>query len=165
MDEVKKQALENLVGRRKQKRMDDYAKGLSTLDTREVDVMDRSLSEGDMKVTSPEAREAKVDAYRRARRQLKGLPVEEAVGDTLDYRQLRKQMGKIGKKGLKAVPLVGSLAGLMGADDASAALPILGDAEEVGESRELENELLGRARYMQSPAAKDRLRKLAELKK
>lgn len=170
MDEVKKQALENLVGRRKQKRRDDFARGWSTLGTKEVDVMDDSLRKGDMKVTTPEAREAKVDAYRRARRQLKGLPVEEAVGDTLDYRQLRKQMSKMGKKGLKALPLVGSLAGLMGSEDASAGLPILGDAEEAGESRELENELLGAAKgiqgYAGSPAKEDaRLKRLAELKK
>lgn len=169
MDEVKKQALENLIGRRHQKRRDDYAKGLSTQATREVDIMDDSLRRGDMKVTSPEARAAKVDAYRKARRAMKGLPVEEAVGETLDYKQLRKQMSKMGKKGLKALPLVGPMMGLMGAEDASAALPILGDVEGAGESPEAEMELLGSAQgmqdYAQSPAKQDRLRKLAELKK
>ena len=169
MDEVKKQALANLIGRRQQKRRDDFAQGLSTLDTREVDVMDRSLSKGDMKVTTPEAREAKVDAYRRARRALKGKPVEEAVGETLDYKQLRKQMSKMGRKGLKALPLVGPMMGLMGAEDASAALPILGDAESAGQSPEVEMDFLGRAKGMQdyagSQARQDKLRKLAELKK
>jgi hypothetical protein len=168
MDEVKKQALEGLIQKRKADRMDKFNQDIGSLGNQPVEVMDDTLQKDVMEVTSPEAREAKVDAYRKARRAAKGLPAEVAE-EVLDYNQLRRQMMKAGRRGLKSVPVLGSLVGLAGAEDASAALPILGDAESAGQSKEADLDFLGSARgmqdYNQSQARQDKLRRLAELKK
>lgn len=172
MNDVKKQALEemrDIIAERQKKRIDNYAKGLSTLKSSPVEIMTDPLEDHDkMKVKSGSDWADEIEMKRKIRREMEGK-VAEKVGDTLDYKQLRKQAMKAGRKGLKALPLVGPMIGLMGAEDASAALPILGDAESAGQSKEAEMELLGRAQgiqgYANSQARKDKLRKLAELKK
>mgnify|MGYP003660449669 CR=1 FL=1 len=112
-------------------------------------VFDKSLSQNDTnKVISPAARESKVEAFREARRKMLGKGKEE-VGDTLDYRDLRKQMSSGKKaitkgltKGLKSLPVIGSLAALATSGDASAAIPGLDSAESAGMSGEAENKMM-----------------------
>lgn len=168
MEDIKKQALSNLIGERNQRRADKFAQDIGGLSNQNIDIMDDTLQKDKMSVVSPEVREAKVDAYRKARRTAKGLP-REVAEEVLDYNQLRRQMMKAGRRGLKSLPVLGSLVGLAGAEDASAALPILGDAESAGQSKEVDMDFLGTARglqdYNQSQAKKDKLRKLAELKR
>lgn len=120
---------------RKAKKQQDFIKDSHAMKAQGVDIMDDTLQKDVNQVVSPEFREAKVDAYRKARRQALGKPVEEAVGDTLDYKQLRKQMSKMGKaagRGLKMIPIIGSAAALLGSEDASAAIPGLDQAESLG---------------------------------
>jgi hypothetical protein len=115
----------------------------------------------------------------------KPKPVE---GDTLNYKDLKKQYLKkamdegsdISRSGIKAlkkggskllsgIPIVGSLAALAGAEDASAAVPILDSAESAGMSPEAENQFIAEQKarndYMRSPAAMDRMAALEKLKK
>ena len=173
------------------RRRAEFAKGQKSFTSSESNVFDKSLSNNDkMTVTSPEAREAKVEAYREARRQMRGKPAE-VVGDTLDYGKLRKEMSNMNKaapsatslragikplaKGLKAIPIIGTLAALAGSEDASAAIPGLDSADSAGMSGADENmmmaEIQGRKDYGSSQAAEDAkknklavLAKLAELK-
>lgn len=149
----------------KKDKYSDFLKKRQELKASAPDMMDSEFFNRETnKTVSPEYREAKVEAFRKARRMLKDKPVEEAVGDTLDYRQLRKQMGKIGRKGLKSIPVIGAAASLLGAEDASAALPILGDAESAGETPEQEDMMLAEAKamkdYNMSDAKKDAIMNL-----
>ena len=94
--------------------------------------------------------------------------------DTLDYSKLRKQFSNIAKKagrGVKALPLVGPALGAalaIGSDDASAALPILGDSEAAGMSSSAEDqfiaEQLAKRNYEESQASKDRKKLLESMK-
>jgi hypothetical protein len=173
------------------RRRAEFAKGQKSFTSSESNVFDKSLSNNDkMTVTSPAAREAKVEAYREARRKMQGKPAE-VIGDTLDYGKLRKEMGTIRKaapstnslragikpltKGLKSIPVIGTLAALAGSEDASAAIPGLDSAESAGMSGADENQMMaeiqGRKDYAGSQAAEDAKRnklavlaKLAELK-
>ena len=93
-------------------------------------------------------------------------------GDTSTMAKLRQIASKLGKgasKGLKSVPILGALASLATAEDASAAIPLLDTAEGVGMSPEDENQFLtetqGRMDYQDSPAKRDRLAALAKLLK
>lgn len=59
------------------------------------------------------------------------------AGDIGDYwkalsKKVGRPMGKIAKKGVKALPFVGPLAVALASQDASAAVPILGDADPLG---------------------------------
>lgn len=47
-------------------------------------------------------------------------------------RALHKLVGKAAKSGLKAIPVIGPLAAALASGDASAAIPVLGDAESLG---------------------------------
>jgi|TARA_R110000851_G_scaffold293070_2_gene447628 hypothetical protein len=80
-----------------------------------------------------------------------------------------RKFAKVASKGLKTVPVLGSLAALATAEDAAAAVPILDSAESVGMSAEDENRFLaetqGRMDYQDSPARQDRLDALAKLLK
>ena len=76
---------------------------------------------------------------------------------------LRKNKGKY-LKGVKsfagAIPIFGTgLAAILSPEDASAAIPILDQAESVGETPEMENMLIAESQarkdYQQSPAARD----------
>jgi hypothetical protein len=190
-DIQKKEALQKIREARASKRNAEFAKGQADLRSSQSNVFDKSLSQNDkMEVVSPEFREAKVDAYRKARRQSLGKPIEEAVGETLDYKAMKKEMMNRGKsnvgdslrrgikplaKGLKAIPIIGTLAALAGSEDASAAIPGLDSAESAGMSGADENmmmaEIQGRKDYDESQAAEDAkknklavLAKLAELK-
>jgi len=98
----------------------------------------------------------------------KRLPTEEV----LDYKELKEQFKKMNKglkKGLRSVPVLGSLAALATAEDASAAVPILGEAEAAGMSPEAENMMIAESdamkAYDQSQARRDRLAALANLLK
>ena len=186
MDEIqKKEALQKIREARASKRNAEFAKGQADLRSSQSNVFDKSLSQNDkMEVVSPEFREAKVDAYRKARRQSLGKPIEEAVGETLDYKAMKKEMMNRGKsnvgdslrrgikplaKGLKMLPIVGALGGLLGAENASAAVPILDSADSAGMSAEDENtmmaEIQAKKDYSNSPAAADRIAALEKLKK
>lgn len=171
------------------RRRAEFAKGQKSFTSSESNVFDKSLSNNDkMTVTSPAAREAKVEAYREARRKMQGKPAE-VIGDTLDYGNLRKEMGNVKRssagglrgaikpltKGLKSIPIIGTLAALAGSEDASAAIPILDSADSAGMSGADENQMMaeiqGRKDYEGSQAAEDAKRnklavlsKLAELK-
>lgn len=76
---------------------------------------------------------------------------------------------KAASKGLKSIPVLGSLAALATAEDASAAIPLLDTADSVGMSPEDENQLIaetqGRMDYQDSQAKQDRLAALAKLLK
>ena len=82
-----------------------------------------------------------------------------------------RNTGKIARTGLKQVPLIGGIAAaaLGGAEDASAAIPILDSADSVGMSPEQENQLIrerqAQTDYQNSQAKKDRLAALAKLMK
>jgi len=53
----------------------------------------------------------------------------------MQLKKLMKSAGKVAGKGLKAVPLVGGLISALTSGDASAAIPILGDVDEIGPER------------------------------
>lgn len=82
---------------------------------------------------------------------------------------IARKLGKGASKGLKSVPILGALASLATAEDASAAIPLLDTADSVGMSPEDENQFLaetqGRMDYQDSPARQDRLAALAKLLK
>lgn len=88
------------------------------------------------------------------------------AGDTVRMDQLRTIAKKFAP-GFKALPLVGSLAGLMGSEDASAGIPILDSAEGVGMSAKDENAMIAdtmaKVNYDKSQAREDRLKALAKL--
>ena len=92
-------------------------------------------------------------------------------GDASMMNKLKKIASKM-KTGAKAIPGVGALAaiaGLAGAEDASAAIPILDSADSVGMSPQDENQMIAETQakinYGNSPAAQDRLLALAKLAK
>ena len=93
------------------------------------------------------------------------------AGDHQMMGKLRQIASKFGKTGLKSIPLIGGVAAaaLGGAEDASAAIPILDSADSVGMSAADENVMLaeteGRMNYEDSQAKKDRLVALAKLAK
>lgn len=97
----------------------------------------------------------------------------------VDYIPGKREVGSFGKGALQSLmkngtfrtvtgslPLAGGLAAAAASGDASAAVPILGEAESVGESveqeRELLNEIDARKNYDGSQARRDALRKLGE---
>lgn len=92
-------------------------------------------------------------------------------GDHQMMGKLRQIASKYGKTGLKSIPLIGGVAAaaLGGAEDASAAIPILDAADSVGMSASDENMMLaeteGRMNYEDSQAKKDRMMALAKLVK
>ena len=79
-------------------------------------------------IASPSDVDAKVAAHRAKRAALKQV----AGGDRGLRKALTGALGKMGKRGLKAIPLVGGAISAITSGDAAAALPILGDADEVG---------------------------------
>jgi len=95
-----------------------------------------------------------------------------ASGDDEMMDKLRKIASKVGKtasKGLKALPIVGGAASLMmSPEDASAAIPGLDSADNVGMSAADENQMLAetqsRIDYGNSQATIDKLARLAALK-
>lgn len=94
------------------------------------------------------------------------------VGDTDTLRKLKKiaqKMAKGARTGMKALPLIGGVAAAIGSEDASAAVPILGDAEAAGMSAQAEDQFMAEREaqkdYGQSQAAQDRRRALARLAK
>lgn len=56
----------------------------------------------------------------------------EAFTDKIKRLRGLKKAGKVASKGLKAFPLIGGLMAGLASGDASAAIPILGEADEVG---------------------------------
>ena len=169
-DQEKRAALQKIREARASKRKASYAKDMGKLNSSQSNVFDHTLRDADkMEVKSGDHWAAQLDAKRKAAKISRGLPVEEAVGDTLDYNKMKKDMMKkssVGdslrrgikplSKGLKMLPIVGSLAGLMGAEDASAAVPILDSADSAGMSPEDENtmmaEIQAKKDYGNSPA-------------
>jgi hypothetical protein len=104
------------------------------------------------------------------RERAKGISLENKVPET----SLRKGLKPL-TKGLKSIPIIGTLAALAGSEDASAAIPILDSADSAGMSGADENQMMaeiqGRKDYEGSQAAEDAKRnklavlsKLAELK-
>lgn len=84
-------------------------------------------------------------------------------------RQIASKMGSGAKSGLKAIPLVGAAAALMGSEDASAAIPGLDTADSAGMSAGAENQMLAEydanKNYQNSQAKQDRMAALAKLAK
>ena len=94
------------------------------------------------------------------------------AGDKSTMDKLRKiAMGlkKGASSGLKAIPVVGALGALMGAEDASAAIPGLDTADSAGMSAEAENQMLAeynaKKNYQNSQAKQDKMKALAKLAK
>lgn len=178
MDDQKKRA-ELLAAKRRA----DFAKGQAELRSSESNVFDHTLRDSDkMEVKGGDHWQAQLDAKRKAARISRGLPAEiaENVYDAGDY---KRQMMKGGKeilrdsrkgikslsKGLKSIPIIGALASLMSAEDASAAVPILDSADAVGMSPQDENVMMGEIQaqkdYGNSQSHQDRLAALAKLAK
>jgi hypothetical protein len=67
-------------------------------------------------------------AKREALRQLSG----KAPGAS---KALTGVLSKLGKRGLKSIPFLGAVANAVMSDDASAAIPLLGEAEDVGPTK------------------------------
>jgi hypothetical protein len=87
-------------------------------------------------------------------------------------RQIAGKMQKGASKGLKALPIVGTLAGMAGAvssNDASAGIPILDTADSVGMSASAEDQMLAETQakidYENSQAKRDKQAALAKLLK
>lgn len=82
-------------------------------------------------------------------------------------KMVAKKMGKGATTGLKAFPLIGGLVAAAASGDASAAIPILGDADSVGVSPEQENmfiaEQKAKGNYLKSQAHQDKLEALKRL--
>jgi len=94
------------------------------------------------------------------------------AGDDELMHKLKKIAMKVGKgatTGLKVLPIVGAAAGLIGADDASAAIPGLDSSESVGMSSADENQMLAERQaqvdYIKSQAAKDKEERMKMLSK
>ncbi len=83
-------------------------------------------------------------------------------------RKIASKMGTGARTGLKSVPLIGGVAAaaLGGAEDASAAIPVLDSADSVGMSSQDENQMISEIKaknnYEKSQARKDALAKLAK---
>jgi hypothetical protein len=94
-----------------------------------------------------EERDAKLAAHRARRK-----AIEQVAGGE---KGLRKAISKVTKRGLKALPLVGGIVSAMESGDASAAIPVLGDAESTGpEQGSLES-------VIEDPTASDDMRRQA----
>lgn len=97
------------------------------------------------------------------------VPQKLLSGDEFTEKIARlRALKKAAKSGLKALPIVGSVASLaMNPEDASAAIPGLDSAESVGESPEQEDMMLSETKarmdYEDSPAKRDRKAALAKL--
>lgn len=91
---------------------------------------------------------------------------KDLLGEGLDAASVRKTgiLKSVGKKLLGAVPVVGALASAIGAEDASAAIPGLDQAENVGMSAMDEDMMLAedqaRKNYMNSPGRMAKLQQL-----
>jgi hypothetical protein len=83
-------------------------------------------------------------------------------------KQAAMKMKKGASGGLKAIPVVGALGALMGAEDASAAIPGLDTADSAGMSASDENQMLAeynaKQNYKNSQASRDRMKALKKLK-
>ena len=167
--------LDRMKDARQRRFLEDRAK----LKASDPIIKDRSLSrEETPKLTKGESFREKID------RLTKKMPEGDTIdygqfrkkaqnvsGDTLDYSKLRKQMQDMGKRagrsGLRAFPLIGGLMAAAQSGDASAAVPILGDAESAGMSSAeedifiAEQEALGN--YAKSQAYRDRMAALERL--
>lgn len=111
-------------------------------------------------------------AKRNAARSLQGdiaSTMADAVkrGDNEMINKLKMISKKMGS-GLKAIPVVGAAAALMGSEDASAAIPGLDTADSAGMSADAENQMLAeydaRKNYNNSQASMDRMEALKKLR-
>lgn len=116
-------------------------------------------------------------AERQATRSLKGdlratarAAAEAGDTDTLKkLKQIAEKMSKKASKAAKVIPGVGAVMALAGAEDASAAVPLLDQADSVGMSASEEDQLIAERDamkdYGKSPASRDRAAALAKLVK
>ena len=99
-------------------------KGTDVIDTKEV-----------QKISNPMERVNKVEDFR-LNQNLKATmkdALEKGDTDTVDkLMRYARKFGKGATKGLKALPLIGGIAAAVSSGDVSAAVPILGDAENLG---------------------------------
>ena len=176
--EEKKKSFTELMEERQQKRRDAFAKGKSTLFSEATPKEVKDIPEsGNLKAKSlnmPEIEPGQIehqtsgDVWRKKiNRELAGRKAERLAqdaaleaGEALDYRALRRAAAKSLRRGLKSVPAIGGIAAAIQSGDASAAVPMLGEADSVGMSPEDENIMLAEAQarkdYSQSDAAKAR---------
>lgn len=80
-----------------------------------------------------EERDAKLAAHRAARAAKKATQVPG--GEKGLKKAVTKALSKLGKKGLKAIPLIGPAAAALTTGDASAAIPLLGEADATGPAK------------------------------
>jgi hypothetical protein len=108
--------------------------------------------------------------------------IKGTAPDKIDTKEIKKIMSaddwskkiamkRAALKAAKGLPVIGAIAAGLGSQDASAAVPVLGDAESAGMSSEDENmmmaEIQAQKDYRRSQASQDRmeaLKKLRELK-
>ena len=168
-----------LFQKRAEGRQDDYIKQKAAPDMSQ-NLAKGSLDEDVLKVKStppPKGLSDKIPVLSGEEFKMKGdlhATMKDAIkrGDKSTISKLQdiaRKLGKGASKGLKSVPILGSLAALATAEDASAAIPLLDTADSVGMSPEDENQFLaetqGRMDYQDSPAKQDRLAALAKLLK
>jgi hypothetical protein len=122
-----------------------YQYQLSQLNNSSKDtILDKSLSKGlnakfegvtehisDAAMPLKSGKEFAAEQLGRNAMQEAKLAAAGKMGDTLDYSKFRKLFRSAGK-GLKAVPVLGALATAAMTGDASAAVPVLGEAESLG---------------------------------
>lgn len=127
MDDNQRKYYKELIQTKKNQGKSDeeirkFLKDMLALKSKPADVRDRSLSTNDKFTTiGPDEFKAKIAA------RTKQLPEK-----SIDYNKLRKLASKVGKKGLKAIPLIGPVVSAFSSGDVSAAVPILGEAESLG---------------------------------
>ena len=90
------------------------------------------------------------------------------MGDTKGMESLKRKAMQFAGKAAKGLPVVGAIAAGLGSEDASAAVPVLGDAESAGMSPQDENmmmaEIQAQKDYGQSQAAQDKMEALKKLR-
>jgi len=110
-----------------------------------------------------------LDINRRLRSSFKAAAEAGDEGMMDQLRKVAQKIGKGAKTGLKMLPIVGAVGSALMSGEASAGVPLLGDAESVGMSPEGENQMMaeiqGRKDYEQSQAARDRAARLEALAK
>jgi hypothetical protein len=101
-------------------------------------------------------------------RMIKQFKKAAEMGDTKGMEALRRKAMDFAGKGLKALPIVGAVGSALMADEASAAVPVLGEADSAGMSAQDENQMMAeiqaRKDYGQSQAAQDKMDALKKLR-
>jgi hypothetical protein len=110
------------------------------------------------------AKQREIEKQRMIRQYKKAIE----MGDTKGMESLKRKAMQFAGKAAKGLPVVGAIAAGLGSEDASAAVPVLGDAESAGMSPQDENmmmaEIQAQKDYGQSQAAQDKMEALKKLR-